>query len=248
MSAIDTLRHRIKYPRPTKLSDPYRDFPPDHLTAILAKSDSELTWVEYRNLLGPHLPAGTYEEVMYFLPLAFAFLVKPENEDVAYEVADPLAGFMSFNMENLRNDDLLEVVRECVRECLDIWTSTFTLIDYGREFAWQQRVSRSLLICGMVNALVKFGNHADLAYTFLHELATNEVDPLKPAWFLGYAAFELEEMFFSFVDEIEVSIASIIMDHDLLQNAAKRVQQSSMYAISPAYWQEWFKLFGLHNL
>lgn len=247
MTAIDKLHLQIKYPRPQKLSDPYHDFLEDHLTAILATPDSELSWANYKNLFGPYMPAGTYSESIYFLPLVFKFIMNMKDND-GIDLFEAVVWFISDNVENLRHDGLLEGVRDCVRECLQTWTCTFTLIDYGRDFAWQQGMSHSLLIYGMINALVKFANHDDLAYAFLHNLATNESDPLKPAWFLAYAAFELEEMFFSFVDEIEESIAAVIMDHSLLQNAARRVQQSPVYAMSPAYWQEWFKLLGLDDL
>ena len=90
MTAIDTLRHKIKYPRPTKLSDPWDDFPAVLLERILATPDDKLAFSEFRELFGPSMPAGDYEEVMYFLPLAFAYFANPENGDDAYEMLFPL--------------------------------------------------------------------------------------------------------------------------------------------------------------
>ena len=66
---------KVKYRRPEKLSDPHGDFTRDLLQAILDTPDSQMGVHQYINLLGPHLPAGTYKESIYFLPQALRYLL-----------------------------------------------------------------------------------------------------------------------------------------------------------------------------
>src|SRR5689334_8336779 len=117
---------RVKYPRPKKLSDPYYDFSPEMLAAILALPDEKLNGVHYLQILGPHLPAGTYEESVYFLPGAFRYLIK--DDDYATTLIDPILGFISKNREQLTKDNILNSARECIREALDFWTRQFVIV------------------------------------------------------------------------------------------------------------------------
>jgi hypothetical protein len=59
----DLYELQSKYLRPGALSDPFRDNTPATLRELLRNTDSELRWGGFNALLGPHLPAGTYEEV-----------------------------------------------------------------------------------------------------------------------------------------------------------------------------------------
>ena len=86
------------YKGPSKLSDPHTDNSPHMLKNLLKKSDAELGWSDYSILFGPHLPGGTYNEVMYFLPRAFTYL-KEQNND-AFELVTLIFGFCSNNAIN----------------------------------------------------------------------------------------------------------------------------------------------------
>ena len=108
-----------KYSRPKKLSDPYSDFTPRMLKELLNKSNSELRWSDYSSLFGPHLPAGTYEEVIYFLPNAFSHLKNHEYD--ALDLVTPIFGFCSKNIERLKGDGLDKAIKEKIVECLNYW-------------------------------------------------------------------------------------------------------------------------------
>jgi hypothetical protein len=86
------ILHR-KYRRPKTLSDTFHDNTPAGLRELVAKPDERLGWGDFKDLLGPHLPAGTYDEVVYFLPLAFDH-VRAKNWD-ALDLCSSLAWFCS---------------------------------------------------------------------------------------------------------------------------------------------------------
>lgn len=122
---------QVPYPRPTNLSDPYYDFDGCDLKALAARPIDEMKWDDYQYLFGPHLPAGTYEEVMFFLPYAFDFLKINHNDslDVTYAVF----GFCSINKDKLQRDGLLEIVQAKILDCLQVWSQEFNITHYDKE-------------------------------------------------------------------------------------------------------------------
>ena len=119
------------YKRPTKLSDSHHDISPNTLKKLLSKSDAELNWSDYSILFGPHLPGGTYDEVMYFLPRAFRYL-KEHNND-AFELVTPIFGFCSNYVDNFKRDGLLNSVINEINDCLDLWTRGFQIIHFDKN-------------------------------------------------------------------------------------------------------------------
>ena len=85
------------YPRPAKLSDPCHDFSPEECAAILAVPDEKMGVLELRNIFQSYLPAGTYNECAYFIPLALRFLDN-RGENASDLAADFLvwAGILDF--------------------------------------------------------------------------------------------------------------------------------------------------------
>ena len=72
MEEIYTTIQKIcsKYPRPEKFSDPGGDFSEEELENLIRKSDNDLTETDLMCIFQGALPAGEYQEVMYFLPIA----------------------------------------------------------------------------------------------------------------------------------------------------------------------------------
>jgi hypothetical protein len=85
----------VRQSRPHQLSDPGFDFWPEELKRLLAVCDQELTWADFQSLPGPYLPAGTYDEVIYDLPLALKHL-RDHTKD-AGDMMDAVVGFCSRN-------------------------------------------------------------------------------------------------------------------------------------------------------
>jgi hypothetical protein len=122
---------KLPYPRPRSLSDPYRDYTPDHLAALLATPDEDLTCHDFQCLLGPFLPAGTYEESAYFLPLAFDYILA--HDDDALDLVTSLVWFASQFALQLQRDRVLDAARTSLKSSLDYWTSGFTILHFDRD-------------------------------------------------------------------------------------------------------------------
>lgn len=187
------IKLNIPHPRPRSLSDPYRDHCPEHLALLLEKSDDELKWHDYQCLLGPCLPAGTYEESVYFLPLAIDYVLA--NKDEALDLVPSLVWFTSEYADQLSSDGALDAVRVKLQQCLDFWTNDFVVNHYDhdacRAKGWRRKyfdhVRNSEFLMKALGDLIRFKTHADLTYSFVAELAAAEFSPFKSAWFLELA-------------------------------------------------------------
>jgi len=183
---------QVPHPRPHVLSDPFDDFTPGMLRKILATPDSELKWYDYRHLLGPHLPAGTYEETVYFLPLAFDHA--HAHADDALELCAPLIGYCSHHATALQADGLLESCRTLLTALLHHWTRRFRVIHFDeagcRAKGWGLRhfdyVENAQLVWDALCELVAFRYHDDLPELFVHDLSL-AADPVQAAWLLELA-------------------------------------------------------------
>lgn len=236
MSAIANFR--VKYPRPTKLSDPYHDFSGDMLAKLLAVPDDELNNVQYRLLLGPHLPAGTYEEIVYFVPGAFRYLLEKED---AFEFTYSLIGFVSQNAERLESDGILETVRDCIRECFERWTVEFVGDSPQLDFYHVAHID------DLIDELVRFKTHVDISQAFVRELAYNDTDPVKAAWFLELVRFRREE--FQILGDSKPKHPTIerLTDDEKRLNIAAQLVKRWLIGDGPAptYWRDTFKLLNL---
>jgi hypothetical protein len=247
--AIATFR--VKYQRPKTLSDPYHDFTPDYLNKILATPDNAMDFSHYRNLLGPHLPAGTYDESIYFLPGAFRYLLTDETHATGgLDVVTPIIGFIANNKKYLADDGILDIVRDCIRECLAYWTRQFEVIHYDekacRKMGWGRKhfdyVKNSEAVCMMTEELVRFEKDADLAEAFVHDLAANSDNPVNAAWFLEYSGSQGA----IYPPPAYEPITHIINDEELLLKAALVVEEQVIpKEPSPTYWHDTFMKLGL---
>jgi hypothetical protein len=244
---VSIASFRVKQRRPDKLSDPHYDFSSEHLKELLATPDHQFEWHHYANLLGPHLPAGTYQESVYFLPGAFRYLLA--HDLGALDVVTPIIGFVSQNHHGLDKDGILESARDCIRECLAHWTREFQVIHFDEKACRQKGwgltyfdyVKNQELIGLATTDLVRFEHDADLAAEFVQNLAANIENPLKAAWFLEYSRSQGDVYF----PPLYEPITRLINDEDLLLKAAVVVeQQVAPHEPSPTYWRDTFKTLG----
>ena len=89
-----------RYPRPRKFSDPGGDFSDEELNDLIRKQDNALTEADLMCIFQGALPAGDYQEVMYFLPAALPHIAV--NKEVDTE--DHLLHWISCNKEKLQSD------------------------------------------------------------------------------------------------------------------------------------------------
>ncbi len=239
---------RVPYPRPRTLSDPNHDFDDEHLSRILRNADNGLDWADYQALLGPHLPAGTYEESVYFLPLAFTYML--EHDDTALDLVAALVGFVSLNADRLEEDRLLEGARRNIDVCFAHWSSEFSVIHFDKRaceekgwgLAYQDIVNHGDVICTGLCELVRFERHVDLAESFVYRLADHQVSSLRAAWFLALSAMRWEVV----RPPKHPPIQALLTDRTLLEDAARMVVEERVeQEPSPTYWSDVLDGLGL---
>ncbi len=235
---MSIAKFKVKYPRPKKLSDPGYDFSRTDLDKLLATPDSQMGMREYRDLLGPELPAGIYEEVIYFLPLAFRYFISHDANKL--DLITAIIGFCSYAKGRLEKDKLADEVRDCLYECLAFLTHEFEVfhpIDYPRDL-----VRNSGIIVHAIEDLVEFKSFADVAVGFIHKLAHADDDPIKAAWFLEFACSQQTER-----RRIQYEpITALIHDPMLIRLAAELVSEK-LASSEPVrtYWPDTFKRLSI---
>lgn len=235
-----------KYRRPQRLSDPGSDFSEGMLKDLLRKADSDLRWSDYRNLLGPYLPAGTYEEVIYFLPGAFTYL--QENEDDALELVSAVFGFCSINIDRLRDDHLDQAVRDRVRASFDFWVRDFKVEHLDRQKCsnkgWGLKyfdcVRNTETICEGMIELVRFETLAEEAVGFIKSLANHNGDTTMASWFLELSRARSDV----YAPPNLASIQELLADRRALTCAADAVRHIAGGG-NRTYWRDTLNELGL---
>ncbi len=235
-----------KFRRPRKLSDPYNDFTNEMLTRLLRLKDDEFGWCELSHLFGPHLPAGTYDEVMYFLPRAFSCL--KEREDDALSLVTAVFGFCSKNIKNLNRDRLDLLVMEEIRTCLEFWIRDFRVEHFDRQMCkakgWGRKyfdyVYNSETLCEAITDLTRFEVLSSIATDFVRGLAHHDGDIVKASWFLELSRSRYDVR----TPSENLEILSILSNRDLLLNAYV-VIWTEVSEYMPTYWRDTFKKLGL---
>ena len=118
----------MKYKKPVRLSDPMSDFSQEELAGILSKKDTELDWRDFDCLFQGKLPAGTYEEVRYYIPLACSYI---ENQSDACDFFEHFFVWIEDNCERLKEDDLIDPVVSAFRNLFRKVTLSFSLVENG---------------------------------------------------------------------------------------------------------------------
>jgi hypothetical protein len=240
---------KLPYARPTTLSDPCHDFTPEHCAELIAKPDDQLTWHDFQCILGPYLPAGTYEESSYFLPLAFKYIL--EDGENAAELVTSLVGFISRFSEELRRDRAIEAARSQITCCLDHWTSTFVVTHHvcesagqnGRSRSYSDLVRNSEVVMETTRDLIQFEKHEDLAVSFYVQLANAKDAPTKSAWFLECVRAYLYKDMSRPPKHPEIQR---LLDDEQLGVMHSRIVREQLpgYDSTHTYWQDTFSIVG----
>lgn len=92
-------------PRPMRLSDPGGDFlDEEELKTILATPDQQMGFYEFNCLFQGRLPAGEYDEVIYFLPMALNYIL--EEKDGWETLIENFIIWLNDNESRLRKEGL----------------------------------------------------------------------------------------------------------------------------------------------
>ena len=122
---------KMKYEKPTRLSDPGSDFSPEELNRILSKADAELDWADFDRLFFGKMPAGTYEEVCYYISPVCAYI---ENQRDACDFFEHFSIWIEDNYARLKEDGLLDPIVSAFHALFRKATSSFDL-EYNGDHA-----------------------------------------------------------------------------------------------------------------
>lgn len=243
---IPILRHMVMtalavpYPRPKQFSDPHHDFDEVYLKELLAIPDDKLGWSEFQNIFSVGLPAGTYSECCYFIPVAFQYI--KENSEDALDCVSDLLWFISHHVEDLKKDDLLDACIEQIKDCLTYWTKEFDVVHHdadacqkkGWGLEYYDTVKNNQLVTEALDDLARFQSLKFVATNFLEELRAS-TDPLKAAWTLELHHVHVK---YHFIEDAQLS--RLISNKKALKASAQIVLDSGYTnkTTSPTYWND----------
>lgn len=158
-----------------------------------------MRWHDLSRLFGP-LSAGTFEEAVYFLPLAFRHM--QERRDGYIEFITGLVYWVSHHHGDLAALKADRVVSAELRATLDAWTAHFHVDHYDRDacrskgwvLEYDDIVEDSQWVAETAHALVSEEAYASVALEFVADLA-EAASPTRAAWFLEFARWQEEGLF-----------------------------------------------------
>lgn len=231
---------RIKYRRPERFTNPERDFRKRDLRDLLAKPDSELKWHDYKTILGPFHMAGTYEESVYFLPLAFDFI--RTHPDDSFDLTTSLIWFITEFHDRLTEDNYLDFFREELLHNLWHWTAEFRVIHLdkaecqklGWRLEYSDYVDPSGTVCETLDALERYRTDGDLADLFVAELKKG-TEVKAAAWLLELArAFDED-----YGPPQKPGVWRRLMDKTVLEAKWAKIVGSDLFRLGPeTYWRD----------
>lgn len=194
-TATGISRFRARYGKPKKLTDRYDECRPEVAARLLATAPTEFGWNEFNMLYRVGVAPAVYEEGLYFLPDALAFLRRNPNGDAVHCVADVI-WFLSEHARRLEEDGLLAECRDQIRDLLKQRVGSFVIVHWdrakNREMGFDREsydyVEECQLVADMLEALFRFRSLADWAADFLAGLKESRDQPTRSAWFLACVA------------------------------------------------------------
>ena len=174
MEQLDLIAQRIcsKYPRPAKFSDPGADFSEEELSELIRKQDSDLTEGDLMCIFQGALPAGEYQEVMYFLPIALKHIA----EDKEIDTADNFLCWMGHNEESLRADG-------CYDNLLDFFELLFAYLT--SECVFNGMHMRDGALCDTIVYILNDSHH-ERGDVLLQKYLGSAENYVQAAWLLYF--------------------------------------------------------------
>jgi len=255
------LPFRTLHARPARLSDPSCDFSSGRLKQIIRTPDEALSWSEFRDIFRVGIPAGTYEETVYFLPIALHDMrLRPRD---SLEFMSGVCSFIADNIRRLEADSLSLPTMQAITAVLRAWTSRFVVTHYDadacRKKGWtidhDDIVENSQEVSELVADLWRYPAFPDLADRFIEDLARPQHDETRSAWFLEYARATLQG-YATWPGDLNMvptkssrMIPRLIQDRSLLQQHYGLVIDGIGAATpSPTYWHDLRSALGLNSV
>ncbi|MCE2595805.1 hypothetical protein K6Y31_13415 [Motilimonas cestriensis] len=199
--------------RPTMLSDPCQEYGEDCLGKILAKSDQQLSGVDYSILFNTNLPCGKNTETMYFLPASIDYLSGLPAEHA--EMLEEWLGFIVKNIPDIESLNLMNSFISLLAIMFESVTSSYDVVSMGDEECGEkgwgishfEYVRGSLIVCGLVQELSRTRQGKMIAKGFIEHLLGRN-DEAANQWLIEIAS-ECEE-------EIDIFLSTEQFDKLLL--------------------------------
>ena len=218
----------------------------------MSTRDDVLTWRHLQALFDPHLPAGTYAEVVYFLPWAFRFLF--DRLDGFGEITNAVAGWIAKNTESLVSDGLLESARVNLLACLEQWAGGFDVLRHSvvhrHHCTWRlYYVKNSETVTEFLAQLIRHGPQADVAAEFLRSISFRSCNKFQLAWFLELSrslpsVLATDSFFRNLI--LPPEITTLLSDRESRRRAALVVMKEFVpLPEQAAYWDETFVELGI---
>jgi len=244
---------KTKQTRPTSLLNQGCCFSDDEVSEILALRDQDLTFSEYRTLFDLSRCVGTYDQLVYFLPLALQYI--KENPGDGFECLSQVIHFVSAEVGLLKRDGLIDPSRREMRLWFEQWTKSFTVQHYDKQACRQKGwvieyddiVHNSQLVSELIDDLVRFRTHADLAEEMVQSLARPAQDYTRSAWFLEYAR-QVRTGYLDLEAQSNLKIHRLIADNQLLQCHYDLILNTVVaQEESPTFWSDLRKALNLES-
>lgn len=134
----------IKYKKPACFSDPYQRYAEATKDAILKKAGFSIDIEDFKIIFGGSMPAGVYEESVFFLPDALRYISSHYWENAIHYWENAMSEYDSFgellelffrwivwHYDYMKNDDIWDLLCHYLYELFYLATSRFELIDNG---------------------------------------------------------------------------------------------------------------------
>ncbi len=184
-------RFKTLYRKPKTLTDRYEEASEEAVKRLLAKPEESFGWKDFNLLYRVGVAAASYQEGLYFLPEALAFLRNNPKDEALSCVAD-IVWFLSSYASQLEKDVLLHDCRLEIQGIIADQTKEFVILHWDRETSpemcgsrdYRDSVQNSDLVTHLLEALLRFDTLGSWATDFLEELASTTDDPVRSAWYL----------------------------------------------------------------
>lgn len=236
----------IRHSRPGALPLSGFDFDDEAQTIALRTRDDCLVWWHFQCLF---VPAGSYAQIVYFVPFAFRYLFerRPEFSDVI----PSLVRWIAQNTTDLDDEGLLAPTRQNLLACLEQWTGDFHIEGTSPAHlrALFERPKNSEVVVETLLELMRHEPLADLAALFLRSLSFRSSSPFQLAWFLALS-HDLPQppLVRRRTDTIPLpaDVTALLNDPHLRQHAAQVVlNRLAPLPDQAAYWDHLFSSLGI---
>lgn len=196
-------RGNVELSKPDRLSAFGHLNSSEFLNYLLEKSDKELEGVDYRDLLNSNILAGTFEETVYYLPLAVDYLCS--NNDDRGEMVDEFVDYLFINKDkiescfNLELKEILDHVLSCnIREYSVVQINKTECRKLGWGIDSYRYVRRRGMVIELFKNISKFKSGKDWIEKKIEELKNGNL--IEKKWL--YELYEeCNEIFGLYLDD-----------------------------------------------